>query len=416
MSESLTSHSSAAPSPALQPSDTSRSSSPFDLIVPETPTLQADDLDTAEKHPFYYFRDGSLILSVEGTLYNIHRYFFERDSSVFRSTLESTPTTNTGAPLVLPDITCDDFDEFLSILYPTDFHRPAEKTTQQWAAVLHLADKWGFASIRLLAIDRLATAPPVDRIVLGRRYGIAAWLPGAYEAVCTRDAPLTVEEGIKLGVEDVVRIAAARQAYGCGKPRFEMRHLARDIWEIFGLKQPAEEESDSGTGDEDEAIRALEVEVAYAQVACAALPSSASMRCHYFAAPRYCGGCLPCHESLQAAEKQLQEGKERLLEIISRAGAEDKLSESLEDKGSLAPPAFRALPSLPATKCPSRGIGRCGKCDICTEWVALAERRIKTWTEEKEEKERRLKDLKDRRRQRQQELADKQERKSILQC
>ncbi|KAF7979220.1 hypothetical protein HWV62_43172 [Athelia sp. TMB] len=410
-------NSSAAPSRALQPSDTSRSSSPFDLIAPETPATQGDELAAAEKHPFYYFRDGNMILSVEGTLYNIHRYFFERDSSVFRSSLEGTPATDTDTPLVLADITCSDFDEFLSILYPTDFHRPADKTTQQWASILHLADKWGFESIRLLAVDQLDAAPPVDKIVLGRRYGIAAWLPGAYEAVCTRDAPLTVEEGIRLGVEDVVRIAAARQAYGCGKPRFETRHLARDVREIFGLEGPSEVDiDDNATGDEDEAIRALEVEVAYAQVACAALPSPALRQCSRFVAPRCCGHCTMCEESLQAAEKQLQEGKERMLEIISRAGAEDKLSETLKDKGLDAPPAFRALPSLPAKKCLSWAQGRCNICDHCTELVALEEQQRNTWTEEKKEKERRLKELKDRRQQRQQELADKQERKSMFQC
>ncbi|KAF7986997.1 hypothetical protein HWV62_77 [Athelia sp. TMB] len=406
---SLTSNPSAAPSPALQPSDTSRSSSPFDLIAPETPVFQGDELAAAEKHPFYYFRDGNLILSVESTLYNIHRYFFERDSSIFRSTLESTPITNTGAPLVLPDITCDDFDQFLSILYPTDFHRPAEKTIAQWAAVLHLADKWGFESIRLLAVDHLDAAPPVDKIVLGRRHGIAAWLPEAYEAVCTREAPLTVEEGIRLGVEDVVRIAAARQAYGCGKPRFETWQLARNIWEIFGLEQPVEEES-----EEDEAIRALEVEVAYARTACAALPSPASMQCSHYATPQYCGYCASCKKSRQASEKRRREGRKRLLEIISGAGAEDKLSEALEDKGSLAPPAFRALPSLLATNCLSWALGRCGDCDICTELVALEEQQLKTWTEEKIAKERRLKDLKDQRQQRQQGLADKQKGKSTV--
>ncbi|KAF7986995.1 hypothetical protein HWV62_73 [Athelia sp. TMB] len=411
-------NSSAAPSPALQPSDTSRSSSPFDLIAPETPALQGDERGAAEKHSFYYFRDGNMILSVEGTLYNVHRYFFERDSSVFRSSLEGIPATNTDAPLVLPDIACSDFDEFLSILYPTDFHRPADKTTQQWAAILHLADKWGFESIRLLATDRLGAAPPVEKIVLGRRYGIGAWLPGAYEAVCTREAPLTVEEGIRLGVEDVVRIAAARQAYGCGKPRFETRHLARDVREIFGLEGPTEVDiGDNATGDEDEAIRALEVEVAYAQAACLALPSPALMRCTMYTFPRYCGHCTWCQESLEEAEVRFKKGKERLLEIISGAGTGDKLIEALEDEGSDAQPAFRALPSPAPNDCSDFvPPGRCGRCAHCAVFVASDERQLQTWRDEKEEKERRLKDLKDQRQQRRRELAGKQERKSMFQC
>ena len=55
------------------------------------------------------------LLQVEGTLYNVHRYFFERDSSYFRSILEKT---DTSSPLVLPDVSSSDFAEFLAILYP----------------------------------------------------------------------------------------------------------------------------------------------------------------------------------------------------------------------------------------------------------------------------------------------------------
>ncbi|KAF7979223.1 hypothetical protein HWV62_43178 [Athelia sp. TMB] len=359
----------------------------------------------------------STTIQVEGILYNIHRYFFERDSSIFRSTLESTPASNTGAPLVLPDITCSDFDEFLSILYPIDFCRPANKTTQQWASILLLADKWGFESIRLLAIDCLATAAPVDKIVLGRRYRIAAWLPGAYNAVCTREAPLTVEEGIRLGVEDVVRIAAARQAYGCGKPRFEKRHLAHDIWEIFGLERPAEEENDTDTGDEDEAIRALEVEVAYVQTAYAALQSPASMQCKYYAAPQYCGACSDCKESQEEAELQFKAGERLLLKIISDAGAEDKLAKAPKDGRPDAQPAFRPLVPPATNDCSDwEHPGHCDECANCKNRMKSDERQLTIWREERAEKMRRLKGLKDQRQQRRQELADRQERKSMFRC
>ncbi|KZP28776.1 hypothetical protein FIBSPDRAFT_691501, partial [Athelia psychrophila] len=161
----------------------------------------------------YYFKDGNVAFLIEEVLYHVHRYFFERDSTHFRSILESVQGADKQNPIVLPDVSSSDFDEFLAILYPTDFRRPIEKTTAQWTSILHLAAKWGFESIQLLAIDNLtATAIPVDKIVLGRRYGISNWLHEAYEAVCTRADPLTVEEGVKLGVEDIIRISAARQA------------------------------------------------------------------------------------------------------------------------------------------------------------------------------------------------------------
>ncbi|KZP04949.1 hypothetical protein FIBSPDRAFT_666410, partial [Athelia psychrophila] len=196
------------------------------------------------RHSQYYFKDGNVVFLIEDVHYNVHRYFFERDSAHFRSILESNQGVDEKDPIVLPDVSCSDFDEFLTILYPADFRRPTEKTTAQWTSILHLAAKWGFESIQLLAIDSLtASAIPVDKIVLGRRYGISDWLPGAYEAVCTRANPLTVEEGMKLGVEDIIKISAVRQVYGCAKARYDAKHLLNDLGDIFGLEKVAEEVS-----------------------------------------------------------------------------------------------------------------------------------------------------------------------------
>ncbi|KZP04954.1 hypothetical protein FIBSPDRAFT_806207, partial [Athelia psychrophila] len=181
-------------------SGSSRASSPFDSNEIEQP-----------RHSKYYFKDGSVVFLIEKVLYNVHRYFFERDSAHFHSILENVQGADEQNPIVLPGVRSADFDEFLAILYPTDFRRPTEKTTAQWTSILHLAAEWGFESIQLLAIDKLtATAIPVDKIVLGRRYGISDWLPGAYEAVCKRADSLTVEEGMKLGVEDIIKISAVR--------------------------------------------------------------------------------------------------------------------------------------------------------------------------------------------------------------
>ena len=59
------------------------------------------------------------ISQIEHKLYKIHRYFFERDSTYFRSILESHRGLDDQSPLALPEVTCSDFDEFLAILYPT---------------------------------------------------------------------------------------------------------------------------------------------------------------------------------------------------------------------------------------------------------------------------------------------------------
>lgn len=54
-------------------------------------------------------------------------------------------------------------------------------------------------------------------IVLGRRYSIdSSCLVDAYDAICLRLAPLTLEEGNRVGMEDVIKIMAIRQEFGLG--------------------------------------------------------------------------------------------------------------------------------------------------------------------------------------------------------
>ncbi|KZP22477.1 hypothetical protein FIBSPDRAFT_859544 [Athelia psychrophila] len=326
MSSILTS---APPSPSPVSLGSSRAASTLDSNELELPAAQGNiDLEAkATRHSQYYFKDGNTVFSIEDVLYNVHRYFFERDSTHFRSILENAKAADEQNPIVLPDVSCSDFDEFLAILYPTDFRRPTEKTTAQWISVLHLAAKWGFESIQLLAIDKLtATAIPVDKIVLGRRYGISDWLPGAYEAVCTRADPLTVGEGMKLGVEDIIRISAARQVYGCAKARYETKHLSEDLGDIFRLEKPAEELGVSPADIEENAIKILEGQVVTAQAEFEAFPSPAQPPCQHgypnpnetciskgllLHAPRYyCAVCRTPKEPESDERRIKQEDKE----------------------------------------------------------------------------------------------------------
>ncbi|KZP28777.1 hypothetical protein FIBSPDRAFT_1039501 [Athelia psychrophila] len=304
MSSILTS---APPSPSLVSLGSSRAASTLDSNELELPAVEGNnDLEAkATRHSQYYFKDGNVVFLIEEVLYNVHRYFFDRDSTYFRSILANAQAADEQNPIVLPGVSCSDFDEFLAILYPTDFRRPIEKTTSQWTSVLHLAAKWGFESIQLLVIDKLtATAIPVDKIVLGRKYGISDWLHGAYEAVCMRANPLTVEEGMKLGVEDIIRISAARQVYGCAKARYETRHLSNDLGDIFGLDKPVGGVSIGSVGVEEDAIKILENQVVTVQAEFAAFPTPAQTPCQYgYSNPNescisrarhpsnYCAGC-----------------------------------------------------------------------------------------------------------------------------
>lgn len=85
-------------------------------------------------------------------------------------------------------------------------------TAASWASVLHLASQWNFPSIQELAIQSFTpSASDVDKVVLGHRYRFEQWLLPGYTGLVERKEPLTPDEGMRLGVEDVVSINKARE-------------------------------------------------------------------------------------------------------------------------------------------------------------------------------------------------------------
>ncbi|KZP04292.1 hypothetical protein FIBSPDRAFT_767623, partial [Athelia psychrophila] len=158
-------------------------------------------------HERFCFPAENIYFLVEGILYSVHRYFFERDSSSFVG-----QGLSKREPMVLANVSTHDFDLFLSILYPTSFSVHPASTVEEWSGILYLADKWSFQSIRTLAVAQMSPiASPIDKIVFGRLYDVNEWLAGAYQAVCTRLDALSLEEGRRLGVDDAIRINSIRQ-------------------------------------------------------------------------------------------------------------------------------------------------------------------------------------------------------------
>ena len=113
-------------------------------------------------------------------------------------------------------------------------------TVEEWSAVLSLADRWAFHDIRELAIAQLAPiASDIEKIVLGRKYGINQWLGAAYLAVCVREQSLTKEEGKLMTVDDIVEISSIRQQSRTGAhPRVAPSLSIEDVCARFGLLTP----------------------------------------------------------------------------------------------------------------------------------------------------------------------------------
>ena len=165
-------------------------------------------------------------------LYCVHRYFFSRDSTYFSTRFaqldirdhEPLPTV-----ISLGDIETKDFDAFLSILYPeyvfwTVIHQLTYQgvsagrdfegndfSFEEWKSVLHLSTRWGFASIRRLALGSINPPTAHDRLILARTYSVDDWVIPALSALCERKTPLSLSEARQMSIEDVVLVSTVRE-------------------------------------------------------------------------------------------------------------------------------------------------------------------------------------------------------------
>ncbi|KAL1700673.1 hypothetical protein EV121DRAFT_182793, partial [Schizophyllum commune] len=168
-------------------------------------------------HPLYYLTDGNLKLQVhDGTIYNVHRYFFDAYSSRFAEEYlsEVDLVDEEDHAIKLSDVSRQDFDRFLSLIYPScvsldvrDIH-----TADEWLSVLRLATRWSFGDLRALAIRELEPiASAVDKVVIARELGKPEWLLPALVDVCMAPQWLNLEDAERLGIRTVVEVGRIRE-------------------------------------------------------------------------------------------------------------------------------------------------------------------------------------------------------------
>jgi hypothetical protein len=86
-----------------------------------------------------------------------------------------------------------------------------ELTYKQWKSVLHLSTRWGFASLRKLALKSIEPPTPHDQLVLARTYLVDQWVLPALTALCLRTLPLILDEARQMNMEDVILVATVRE-------------------------------------------------------------------------------------------------------------------------------------------------------------------------------------------------------------
>ena len=86
-----------------------------------------------------------------------------------------------------------------------------ELSYEQWKSVLHLSTRWGFSSLRKLAIKSIRPPTLHDQLVLARTYSVEQWVLPALTALCSRALPLSLDEARHMDIEDVILVAAVRE-------------------------------------------------------------------------------------------------------------------------------------------------------------------------------------------------------------
>ena len=90
-----------------------------------------------------------------------------------------------------------------------------EATLDDWETILLLSDRWLFPEVKELAIRELQKQDMthVKRITLYHDFGVdRTLLIPDYAALCEREQPLTLDEGLNLGMETTLMVAWGREA------------------------------------------------------------------------------------------------------------------------------------------------------------------------------------------------------------
>jgi len=179
-----------------------------------TKSSQSIQLGPFTQHKRFFFDDGNITFLVDGILYRVHRYFLCRDSKIFMTRLSRLPVQEDGSSLPvisLENVKSKDLDAFLSVLYPLNFNALEEHSFEELSSILDLSTRWGFTSIRDMAIRCMEPPTPHEQLILGRKYGVEEWIPLALQELCERPQPLTPDEARLMEFEDVVLVGSVRE-------------------------------------------------------------------------------------------------------------------------------------------------------------------------------------------------------------
>ncbi|KAF4620854.1 hypothetical protein D9613_001055 [Agrocybe pediades] len=188
-------------------------------------TAANGNIESIKRHELYYIPTADLCVLVEHVQFRIHRYFLERESTYFMrelaptnkilspSPLSGLPGSTESASIILDKLTADQFAQFLWVFY-NPIYSPYDADVPTWSTILSLATRWEFPNIHDLCVRELEKLPMTDvqriKLYQENRVDRNVLIP-RYAALCQRPEPLTMEEGMELGMQTFAMIAAGRE-------------------------------------------------------------------------------------------------------------------------------------------------------------------------------------------------------------
>ncbi|KAL1702791.1 hypothetical protein EV121DRAFT_292939 [Schizophyllum commune] len=180
-------------------------------FAPSMTTAPSSTVSLSANSSRFYLSDGNIKFKLDdGSVYNVHRSFFEIHSPKFAAEY----LCNSHAEVVrLAEVSSVDFECFLSLIYPTAIGEYDIHTVAEWTSVLRLAKKWSFDRLCALAMREIEPlADAVDKIVLAREFDLGdAWIMPALKEICAASDWLDYEDAQRLGLRTVVEIGRARE-------------------------------------------------------------------------------------------------------------------------------------------------------------------------------------------------------------
>ncbi|EIW80274.1 hypothetical protein CONPUDRAFT_82586 [Coniophora puteana RWD-64-598 SS2] len=175
--------------------------------------MSGEQFSRYRRHHQYFLRGGDVRFIVENTLFQVHKFFFERESQFFAKMFSAPPDSAKADAYIIKKVKADDFAQLLWVFYNPRYSL-YEATVDEWLVILDLAKSWGFQEIETLVIRELEeqSMDPVDKIAMYDKYGVdRRYVVPAYAHLASRPKYLSREEGNKLGLRVVIDVNHIRE-------------------------------------------------------------------------------------------------------------------------------------------------------------------------------------------------------------